>query len=282
MRSDFAAFILSHGRPDRIHTLDALKKCGYTGKIFIVIDDEDECSEEYRSRHGDMILQFCKKDYAAILDDGDNTGKRTSTIYARSAIFDLAIQVGCKHFIQLDDDYTNFEHAFNSSGVGVYQVIKHLDDVFDALVEFKIRTGCKSIAIAQGGDFLGGYKSQSRALRRKAMNTFICSVDDRWDMLGRMNEDVTTYVVGGRQGELWFTTLMAKIVQKQTQSNDGGMSGLYLDSGTFVKSFYSVMYAPSCVQIGTMGDHRSPHYRIHHKINWHKTAPKILRETFKK
>lgn len=27
---------------------------------------------------------------------------------------------------------------------------------------------------------------------------------------------------------------------------------------------------------------RSPHYRIHHKINWHHCAPKILREKWRK
>ena len=114
------------------------------------------------------------------------------------------------------------------------------------------------------------------------MNSFVCSVDRPFVMIGRMNEDVTTYVVGGLRGELFFTALQVLLTQKQTQSNDGGMTGLYLDSGTYVKSFYSVMYAPSCVKIGQLGDHRSPHYRIHHKINWHHTAPKILREEWKK
>ena len=114
------------------------------------------------------------------------------------------------------------------------------------------------------------------------MNSFVCSVDRPWVMIGRMNEDVTTYVVGGLRGELFFTALQVLLTQVQTQANAGGMSGLYLDSGTYVKSFYSVMYAPSCVKIGQLGDHRSPHYRIHHKINWHHTAPKILREEWKK
>ena len=101
-------------------------------------------------------------------------------------------------------------------------------------------------------------------------------------MFGRMNEDVNTYVTEGRRGKLFFTVLQAKIVQMQTQTNAGGMSDLYIDSGTYAKSFYTVMYAPSCVKVGTMGDHRSPHYRIHHKINWNVTAPKILREQWKK
>ena len=52
MRDDFCVFILTHGRPDRVHTYDTLMKAGYTGKVFIVIDDEDKQAEGYRQRFG--------------------------------------------------------------------------------------------------------------------------------------------------------------------------------------------------------------------------------------
>lgn len=285
MREDFCAFILSHGRPGRVHTYKTLLRAGYTGKVFIVIDDEDKTADEYRKRYGDKVLQFCKREYAEKLDEGDNSGKRISTIYARAAMFDLAPQVGCRYFIQLDDDYTDFSIRFNSRGDGCYLKITHLDDVFSAMLDFLIGTPSTTICMGQTGEFIGGTDQRGgnkRRLRRKAMNSFVCSVDRPWVMIGRMNEDVNTYVVGGLRGELFFTALQVLLTQKQTQSNEGGMTGLYLDSGTYVKSFYSVMYAPSCVKIGTFGDHRSPHYRIHHQINWHHCAPKILREEWKK
>ncbi len=68
------------------------------------------------------------------------------------------------------------------------------------------------------------------------------------------------------------------------------MTELYLDSGTYLKTFYSVMYSPSCVQVGEMGDNHvtknnpdgNAHYRIHHKINWNNCAAKILREEWKR
>ena len=93
---------------------------------------------------------------------------------------------------------------------------------------------------------------------------------------------MNTYTTLGRRGELFFTVIQAQLNQLQTQTNAGGMSEMYAASGTYVKSFYSVMYAPSCVSLGTLGDPRSPHYRIHHKINWHATAPKILCEEHRK
>ena len=101
-------------------------------------------------------------------------------------------------------------------------------------------------------------------------------------MTGRMNEDVNTYVTEGRRGALFLTVMQAQLVQMATQANAGGMSDLYLDTGTYTKSFYTVMYAPSCAKIGALGDFRSPHFRIHHKLNWHHIAPKILNEEWKK
>jgi hypothetical protein len=281
MREDFCAFILSHGRPDRVHTYKTLLKAGYTGKIYIVIDDEDKTADQYKAAFGDKVLQFCKSEYAAKLDEGDNTGKRTSTIYARAAMFDLAPKLGCKYFIQLDDDYTEFKYRFGEDGRYQYATFRTTcDQAWEELVCFFESTNALTIAMSQGGDFIGG--GGGLCLKRKAMNSFVCSIDRPWVMTGRMNEDVTTYVAEGRKGKLFFTTTQIQLDQKQTQANAGGMSELYIDSGTYVKSFYSVMYAPSCVQIGTLGDPRSKAYRIHHKINWHKAVPKIIRQGFKK
>ena len=105
MRDDFCAFILTHGRPDNVKTLKTLEKAGYTGKVYIVIDDEDDNEQEYRK-------------------------------------------------------------------------------------------------IAQGGDFIGGAKSLNfrKGILRKAMNTFICDTERPFTFVGRINEDVNTYVTLGSRG----------------------------------------------------------------------------------
>ena len=284
MRDDFCAFILTHGRPDRVHTYKTLMRAGYTGKVYIVIDDEDKTEPEYRARFGDKVLQFCKTEVAARIDEGDNFNDRRAIIYARNACWDLARQVGVRYFIQLDDDYTNFIIRHNSrleyhSGI----VNKQIDGMLTALVEFYESIPATFIAMSQGGDHIGGDNSQHNpSLRRKCMNTFICSTDRPFKFVGRVNEDVNAYTSGGRRGELFLTVIQTQVNQAQTQSSTGGMTELYLDGGTYLKTFYTVMYAPSCVKVGQMGDPRSPHYRIHHKINWHNTAPKILREEWKK
>jgi len=287
MRDDFCAFILTHGRPDRVKTYDTLMKAGYTSKVFIVIDDEDETEGEYRKRFGDKVLQFSKEEIAKTFDEGDNFGDRRVIVYARNACWDLARQVGCKYFIQLDDDYTTFCIPYNSlleyqSGI----VTKNIDCILTAMLEYYESIPALAIAMSQGGDHIGGGSIISSGfnvrLMRKCMNTFICSTDRPFQFVGRINEDVNTYTNGSRRGELFLTVKQAKVNQLATQLNAGGMTDIYLDGGTYVKSFYSVMYSPSCVKIGQLGDPRSPHYRIHHKINWHHTAPKIMREVHKR
>lgn len=44
----FVALILTHGRPDNVHTVKTLRKCGYTGDIIIVLDNEDPKIDRYR------------------------------------------------------------------------------------------------------------------------------------------------------------------------------------------------------------------------------------------
>ena len=38
---DFVAFILTHGRADNVITYNTLRNHGYTGRIVLIIDDED-------------------------------------------------------------------------------------------------------------------------------------------------------------------------------------------------------------------------------------------------
>lgn len=294
MRDDFCVFILTHGRPDRVHTYDLLMKSGYTGKTYIVIDNEDTTEAGYRERFGDKVLQFDKTEWAEKTDEGDNFQHRKAIVYARNACWELARQVGCRYFVQFDDDYTSFAFRYKADRTYTFIPIhQQIDAVFQELLTFAELTPTTAIAMSQGGDWIGGggigvrsgqrLVGRTTAFRRKCMNSWFCNIDKPIIFFGHMNEDVSAYVTHGRRGQLFFTTMQVMLAQKQTQRTAGGMSDLYLSSGTYVKSFYTVMAAPSCTRIGLMGDPRSSRMkRIHHDINWHNTAPKLLREEHKK
>ncbi|MBR8725828.1 hypothetical protein [Bacteroides pyogenes] len=279
--NSFVALILTHGRPDKVYTVKTLRKCGYTGDIILVVDNEDRTIDEYKKKYDDVYV-FDKKAVASQIDEGDNFNDRRAIIYARNAAFDIAKERGYRYFIELDDDYMEFSYTYNRDGEMKQRSIYNLDRVFDALVDFKNSTGAITVALAQRGDFVGGKGNnivRGEILKRKAMNSFICDTERPFEFFGKINEDVNTYTVLGGRGELFFQVPHVSLNQMTTQQSDGGMTDIYLDSGTYVKSFYTVMYAPSCTKIRPMG---AVYPRLHHSINWNNAVPKIIPESIKK
>ena len=280
----FVVFILSHGRAGNIKTLKSLKKAGYTGKIIIVIDNEDEQEEEYKKIYGkENIIVFDKIDISKRYDTMDNFEERRTIFYARNACFEIARKLGYKYFLELDDDYTQIAYKIVENNKFKSKLVKDANTLFDAMIDFIESTNAYTVAFAQGGDFIGG-KDNNRykeKLIRKAMNSFFCKTDKQFEFKGRVNEDVNTYCLLGMQGKLLFTYTDVAIEQATTQAQKGGISEQYLDSGTYLKSFYTIMCCPSCVTIGLMGGSKKG-MRLHHMISWNNCVPKIISEKYKK
>ena len=278
----FAAFILSHGRADNVSTYDSLRRFGYTGPIHIVIDNEDAQEDQYRKNFGDQIVQFDKLAVSKRIDSGDNFDNRKAILYARNEVFNIAKNLGYTHFMQLDDDYSSYYYKCSPDLEYVSKQVKSLDRIFEILIDFQIKTGCESIAMAQGGDFIGGagnrYATQIQ-LYRKCMNTWLCATDKPFPFMGKMNEDMTTSIRLGHLGGLFFTMPFISTIVKGTQTLEGGMSGLYSQSGTYVKTFYSILYCPSFVKVSMMGP---SHRRLHHKVKWENAVPRILNQSWRK
>ena len=280
---EFCLLILSHGRPYNVKTITSIQKAGYTGDWYIVIDSDDPTIDDYHELYGEKVVVFDKADAAALCETADNTGQRNVVIYARNISWKIAEELGYAYFMQLDDDYATWQHCFNSSGVYEYSPVKSMSEAIDHMLTFfKSVPNLLSLCISQGGDHIGGALSGSNqkiGLTRKAMNTFIFAVDRPFRFVGKINEDVNTYVRLGNTGSLFFTTNLLKVTQMQTQLNDGGLTEAYLDQGTYVKSFYSIIYSPSCVKIGMMGE---SHQRIHHRVAWNNAVPKVISQIHKK
>lgn len=279
----FAVFILTHGRPNKVITYNTLRRQGYTGDVYIIIDNEDKTADEYRKRFGDKVIVFDKAVIAQTFDEGDNFNDRRAVIYARNASFKIAEDLGLDYFLQLDDDYQYFSFKFTPGLVYTSdKMVRNLDRLFATILEYYKAIPALAIATAQNGDFFGGAEgtnAERLRLKRKAMNTFFCSTHRPFQFFGRINEDVNTYVTLGNRGGLFLTFFNATIYQPATQQTAGGMTELYLDAGTYVKTFYSVMYAPSCVKVYQTG---YVHHRIHHKIKWADAVPRILSEEQRK
>jgi len=284
MLDDFCCFIISHGRSDRVITYKTLRTCGYTGPIRIVVDNLDTTAGQYTDKYGGDVVIFNKEEIAKTTDQGDNFNNLRTTTHARNACFEIAEKLGFKYFLVLDDDYNDFRYKFDHE----YRYVNrddctHLDNIFSsALSLLNADSRILSVAFAQGGDFMGGsggsYAKRPRTLR-KCMNSFFCSTSKPFRFISRLNEDVNTYIALGARGHIFFTITNFALQQLATQSNSGGMTDAYVESGTYVKSFYSVMYQPASVTVQLLDPNCK---RLHHAINWRSTVPCILSEAHRK
>ena len=284
MNDDFALFILSYGRADNVITIPSLKKAGYKGKIYFLVDDTDEQVNKYIDNFGeDNVFIFNKKEIAKTFDLMDNNKNDKCVVFARNKVFEIAKQLELKYFVVADDDYTQFNYRFdkNNNYITATIPIKDIEAIFKSMIEYMQNTNIYTLCFAQGGDFIGGKNGgMARAIltKRKAMNLYLFNTNRILEFTGRINEDVNMYVREGQIGKIVLTTSQLALEQGNTQANKGGLTDIYLDLGTYVKSFYSVMANPSAVSIITMGN---KHRRLHHMVKWNNAVPKIIRQSLK-
>jgi len=282
MGNNFAVFILTHGRPDNVKTYRTLRNQGYTGDIYIIVDNEDRTINKYQHNFNGKVIIYNKQAIANNFDTGDNFSEHRSVFFPRNASFQIASDLGLDYFLQLDDDYTSFVYKFTSSFIYKERRVLNLDKLFQIYLDFYKGIPAISIAMAQNGDFIGGRDSNIArhiSLLRKCMNTFFCTTHRPFEFVARVNEDVATYTSLGHRGQLMLTIVNTAIIQTTTQNNPGGMSDLYKAEGTYIKSFYPIMYCPSFVKISMMGD---KHRRLHHNISWNNAVPCILDQKHRK
>lgn len=81
-----------------------------------------------------------------------------------------------------------------------------LDGAFEKVLDFLDVSGAVTVALAQGGDFIGGVNNKlfKEGGARKAMNSFFCRTDRPFEFYGRINEDTTAYIVNGNRGQLFL------------------------------------------------------------------------------
>ena len=280
----FAVFILSHGRAGNIKTLRPLLDVGnYSGNWYIVLDNEDESADKYKSCYGEnRIIIFDRPSIIKKTDPGTNDKNSMGVVFARNACWDIAESLGLEYFLMLEDDYLSFEYRYPLNGKLMVADIKNLDRLFDTFLDFLETSKAATVAMAQGGDFIGGLDSGTyrQGIKRKAMNTFFCMTSRRIWFMGKNNDDCTTYVTLGNRGVLFMTYTKVAIRQEETQKQKGGMSEFFKAGGAgFIKPFTTVIYAPQAVKVSAMG---VTHKRFHHFIEWGKCVPKIINEKWRK
>lgn len=273
--SDYCIFILTHKNVDNV-TIKTLRQTNVKAPIYFVVDDKDPCLEEYKKVYGDSVQVFSKDYYKGKFDMMDNFNFDKVVVFARNACFDIAEKLGFKYFIEMDDDYHEFAFRFP------HQKWCHVrDGDFDGILNvyfdfYKQFEKLKILAFMSGGDFSELYNG---VVLRKAMNVMFFSTDRRVEFKGRINEDVNTYSRINNLGDICISFPMIAFNQKRTQHGEG-LTDAYLNYGTYVKSFYSVMQCPSFIKISVLNG--TQYKRIHHNINKDFGIVKIISGRYKK
>lgn len=281
---NFGMIILSHQRPQNIKTLRTLQRSGYTGKIIILVDDEDPELETYKEEYPDKLHIFNKEKALKKSDRGENEQRTNTPLAARNTCHKVAKQHNLDYFMVLDDDYGSIRIRFNKKGEFISgKNVENLDYIIQQFIElYKTHPQTTTITFAQGGDYIGGEKSYLGSkirTKRKAMNTFLCKTTRPFKFKGNGNDDVNTYIRNQQLGQLMYMTSLICINQEETQTQKGGNTEFYLDTGTYQKSMYTVMINPSCTELDLLGPN---HPRIHHRIKWKNAVPKLISDKYRK
>ena len=181
---DFAVFILTHKRPNQVLTTRALAESGYTGRIYYIVDNLDPCVDEYKHNFGaENVIVFDKLAEAKLTDRYNNDQSLNGVVFARNANFRIAKKLGVKYFLQLDDDYNGFYRRYVKGTKLLAQRIRNLDGICKLFIDYLVATKAKTIAFAQGGDYIGGFQSQpiKKGPLRKVMNCFFCDANKPLD-----------------------------------------------------------------------------------------------------
>lgn len=251
MRNNFAVFICTHGRPSTQYTRDSLIRCGYTGKIYLVLDDTDPTIQQYIDIYGtDSLVVFDKNHYinSDKYDNGTNAPKFKCIVYAKRAVEDIAKSMGYNHFAIADDDMTDFTIRFPTDEKLATYKIHDLDSILDIYCDI----ACGPVA-GVGFGYITSYLVGKSAFEypslssRKLPYQFVIrngKIPVIWESW--FAEDDITELQSSYIGNIWLSIPHIKQVTKTIGdiSGEGGMADIYKQNDTFKLNFNILKCCP--------------------------------------
>ena len=248
---NYAVFICTHGRPDKQHTLETLRRCGYTGKIVLVVDDEDDTLTELMLKtYGKAeIVEFRKQHYIDKSDTGTNENQRKCILYAKNFCEDMAKEDGLDAFIIADDDILNFRYRYvDGDKLKSQKITNNMDKVIESYIECMLNCDITATGFGFTQFYFSGSESFSNENMQKyrvPYNFVFRNVKHEVNWMSWFGEDIITSVYYGRLGQIWTAIpyVQQEIVALATA--DGGMKDIYDGNSTVRLAMQNVMYLPA-------------------------------------
>lgn len=273
MGNDFAIFILSHNRADKIDTLSMLEKYKYSGKLYVVISEDNNQIGEYIKvvKGRATLLIFDKQDYLDIdTHMGSDNPMLGVALYARNFVVQKAKQMRLKHYLMIDDDVTKLFFRYEDNGHLKQKEIKSINPILSSMIDFlDCSTHIGGLSSARDGGYFGGLKGNfAKGLTRKLNSFALLKTTEDWNFCSALLDDEATYIKN--YNRLFFTIWGVSHDTPPISSNGGGIT--YDKSPYYLYSFTYIL-RPSAIVMRPWGKDM---------VSYTKLLPKIISDRWKK
>ena len=254
MRDDFAIFICTHGRPNTQTTYNALRTQGYTGRVYLVLDDTDSTIQQYIDNYGTKnLIIFNKQFYIDTVDTGSLPPNYKTILYAKAAVEDIAKQLNLSSFVIADDDISKFRFRYIDEEVLKSVVINDLDSVFTAYVEYLLTADFIALGPCSNVQLIAGksvFSYDTITKFRVPYNFVFRKTTAPISWVSSFGEDIITALNYGKVGELMWSIPLCQIdLVPPGSCKEGGMSDTYKSMSTFKLCEYDYMYHPNSIRL---------------------------------
>jgi hypothetical protein len=263
-------YIISKGRP-QCYTAKVLKKINYPGKWFIVLGNNDETINEYKKIWGeDRIIIFdwfsqIKK--TKFLDNFfDKLPSGASPV--RNATRDISYSRGELRHWQFDDDYVNFGYfSFKEKKFKTIKDGKILEYFLFKITEFGYKINLPNVGFSLAHET---YPEEASNFSKRIFNAHNLNNLNFVEWEGRLNDDLINAIKVYKFGQSEFSFKFLNTKPFETQKVKGGLTDIYKDYGTVLKTMYAILYEPKVTKLVIKFG------RYHHETDWKLITPKIL------
>lgn len=244
----YAVFIISHNRADRVETWNTLREARYSGKLYVMIDNEDKSKVKYVNRFGIDTIVFDKSVAVEDVDTLETSDSKSSPVFARNVVETTALELGLDAYIIMDDDIKNLRYRWvEDNKVRSLSITQNLDKVFDLYLDFMVKSDMSATSFANVMLYIGGVNgidsriSNNREMYQIHMRNMKYPVE--WKSL--VNNDTITELLCARQG--YFLWSLPFVIQDSPKMNTlpGGMKKVYDSISDFKRAFFATVALPS-------------------------------------
>lgn len=275
---DFAVFICTHGRPTAQHTLKALRTAGYSGKIYLVVDDEDPTVDGLRvvsQEYAAEILMFNKHLFISRSDTGTNEIHNKCILYAKNFCEQVALEKNLTAFVIADDDIVGFRFRYKNEGhLRSARVYSTLDGIFSLLVEYMLSTDM--LALGMGYPQMYFNSDEDISKHRIPYQFVFRNVSKKVEWMSWFQEDIVTAIYYNSIGELLLSLPIVQLMVMSCDGEDGGMKSEYVSNPSIKRAMQQFVYLPSMFKIKWS----KQMYKA--CVQWNNAYPKVLSGRYKK